>query len=1814
MFNKKKKEPETDKPGDLAADSLETSSKKKSMSAEKKNLNSAEADQDNLSERLDDTKKKIVGHELRPADTKGLNPAEQAEAEKIETEAKTDLSDAKKKSLSGLQNIEKVTFTGAAVDVTSVVKSRAYNAASEAMTASKEELGGGWKGWKKLESYTNKAKEIATKVWKYNYLEQYYHQQAKLKAKGSILEEGNIYASEALSDADKKKSNEEFRRSTLARFTADAKDELVEEKLGEKREELKAETEAEKKIKADLKKIINDYADGRIDEAAFEDAKRSILSELDEYKKANDNSSSGKKEKYEKTELYVDNFLEIAENVRKIKDNIRQAQDHQEKLAQFDFDINLVLGKAKEGVKTETHYNSVDRAIENIRRTKLGGMMNETVLATSVALASSAVSAISQRVARSKALAWGTLGLSAAVAGLYSGLKENQMQKRERQTMERRSAVNAGDPEGRKTDTAKRIAELKADRQNTTNKETLKSIDKELKGLEAGQKKEDEKAKFIYDKEKATDLQTSLAECLYEQGPNGQRIEKNLDSAAEREKLLYALADIEARLELSNERKIDLISYSDLNKVETERLNLLVMRAEAKTRLVKLSDASNDYSAALKSIGSILKSELIKGTDSTGGLDKKDQEFNKYKNKAVVKKVVMSAITGLTVGVVAQEAMAFFSDKAEGLVENLIKGNDRALGYHDTVLQHLLGHHSSGSMHLVPVDHGMVKLPSNCDLVKGADGSFSLMHGSELVAGHLTVNGNGGFTEEAKQILAENQISLNDNQYLIEAGKNVVTHTSGPEDYISKHKGDFHDVSRTRFYGNDTEMYRGSDGKMHGADLNELRAHWGGDHGTGIDAKNNTYVMSAIKMQPDGSFQTVNGTRLSENATQLIKDGKMKFLFSLSKGTQHQVIELAVDPKTGNISVDRGSELGKMLFSEHNGQAVLEAQFAEVATVSGVNASGAEQVHVFATAVGKGLKDIISQAEGPATFGTNTNLDIPRDYDLMPIIPINNRNPLEKVPKRKPGVREILPMYYPAYYGLENSISGGASKIIDEKIEERRSDTLRNNPKAVLDHYLETEKYFQKADPEYFKQIKALANEIGPMGSENKLSVCIPVAGHQEGAQIYESLKNYTYQTASPDNFEICLFVNHPDFDKQGNPVHPDQTLAEIERFKKDYPAVNVKVIYQVIPIDEINIGSIRKTLNDTVLYRHHQRGEKASDLIMVSNDADNYGVDPRYVQSFINEFEKNPKLDGIGGQLDWDPAAYVKYPLIHIGTRLFQYCSSSYRINNKKHNPYINSSGASFAFKSSIYAGIGGYLDDVSGAEDSALGQAIFMARGKTYETQDQLGSASRLFTSARRAINVLIKNNLAPVLQWSQGFSVFDDEIRRTSLKDLAGDKVDYTNPEYLAKLKDGLEQIINQTLTQFGVGGDHKFATLLGRLGIQYEVDSKKNVVITDMSKLVEGLAVYQQEGVLQRKARSGEKGAAEELKKIRQPRLETAAKKKLEAEKIAAREAMAAEAATEEVSANNDVAMSDFYTKDQLNFPITPDLSIVKPLEDGEDTTDIDDDYVRRDQAVISDTENGKVYAGYNKKTKSPVVIKETSKLGPNKIALEEHLETLKFSDPTFFSPLKKIESDNKIMRVYEAAETDLQRYLEKQTNNQLPPKEALSVVIRLSNLVRKLNKLNIVLRDEHPGNIYLFKDGAIKLGDLDDSYINDFTKKGSSGNRFMMAPELFADEKGVTFDKTVDTYALSCSLYRMLVGHWPYSTNEEGMSPEAKQQKYKELHEQEDIKFPDGMSESIRSIIKKGLAVKPGDRYQNAEYFLQDLLRVYHSFEAGSSAE
>ncbi len=417
-----------------------------------------------------------------------------------------------------------------------------------------------------------------------------------------------------------------------------------------------------------------------------------------------------------------------------------------------------------------------------------------------------------------------------------------------------------------------------------------------------------------------------------------------------------------------------------------------------------------------------------------------------------------------------------------------------------------------------------------------------------------------------------------------------------------------------------------------------------------------------------------------------------------------------------------------------------------------------------------------------------------------------------------------------------------------------------------MDHFEEIEKYFLKQDAKYKEELNSVVENSETMDTNCKVAICVPVAGHQEGANIFRTLENYTNQTADNKSFEIVLFVNRPEVSRDGSKIEPDETIPEIKRFKKEYPDIRVRVIEKVLSLEDANMGYIRKFNSDVTLLRHQSRGDSADDLIMVSNDADNKGIATTYVQNLIDKFDENEKTDALFGQLDWDPESYVRNPLVHVGTRLFQYVS----VQIRKKGWNVESSGANFAYRSSIYAGVGGYTSGIHLAEDVNFGQKIKLARENS-EDHTPVGFAgakvSRLYTSSRRAEKAL-REGLSPVEQWDRGFSAFDDEVRKVKWEELTNG-IDFDNKEQVDNFLYELENVVNRTMLKVSGSNNPASDPLLGRalgwLGIKYKITGDHSLKIVDASRLLDGLKEYQKEGLKIMERKTGGKNDKTKLKR-------------------------------------------------------------------------------------------------------------------------------------------------------------------------------------------------------------------------------------------------------------------------------------------------------------------------------------------------------------
>ncbi len=1295
-------------------------------------------------------------------------------------------------------------------------------------------------------------------------------------------------------------------------------------------------------------------------------------------------------------------------------------------------------------------------------------------------------------------------------------------------------------------------------------------------GAESGGERTDKMREFNYGIKRADEIVSAL---------QAVRAKSGLTDADKE-----ILGEVIARFKVEKERSVDLIGAN------------IEEGSKHKTRIKSVTDVKYSLKQSLEKFG-LKESDIQSFVDKhykifIDDIDNKDKLFNKFRHWEMGKAGVIGATMGLAGGAAGQylweqgQELFGFTPKTESAITHL--------------MHYMKGEGSTayaGAMQEIPIaalgeaaHHPTIKIPQGWSLSSaGESNHYDLINADGNKVSDIILNSDGTLDQGSLDELSASGFKVSDQVETVRTSVPDATVPAGKvnpleafKDQLGTHpRTDWHDELGTRyskffnklieFEGKQQMLYleKGADGTVY-INADKIAQNL---------VKNVNEAFAKFGTNPDGSHDS-KLLHLKEQLTMWARSGELhKHLQAAiipTESANRQGLSMLVDGASGNHKIALPPGISR-LFTTPESLKYLHHPLRYIE----LRLNG----HTLATSVGGDMQAVApTPIEKIIETPVHHTEIIPtaHDFDAPPVLPFYPRKALERTPENP----IILPYYL---YGETMTPEK------EEQIRKQLSETLRSNPDANLDHYKEIEEYIGKWNSDYRQEIEKFVREVGPMNEKCRVSVCIPVAGHQEGNSIYKTLENYLNQTIEKGNFEIVLFVNHPENDVNGNKIRPDNTLEEIERFKKDYPGLNVVTMYKSLPLEEVKIGYIRKLLNDTVLMRHHQRGKSVEDLIIISNNADNKGVAPEYIKNFVNKFDENSNIDSYLGQVDWDPEVYIKNPLAHVGTRLFQYIN----IQNRSKGRHIESSGCNFALRSSVYAAVGGYDGEATLGEDNELGAAIKYGRknARVHKGVEYAGArVSRIYSSARR-IEYSLKNGLSPIEQWDNGFSAFDDEVRKVKWN-LKGKAIDYEDVDQVKSLINELENIINRTINRMSswglVSDSLVFKKSLGWLGIKYEMVGDKRIKIINADRLIRDLKVYQSDGLLIRDLKLGKSDAKEKLSKLKSER------------NIVESSAL-------------ENRLVDFYKNDQLILhtnSVIPNLDKIKISANKKKVGDI----LVADDLSIYNGDDSKVLAGYKEGEDKVVILKEVgsntminrleeqgwSGYGLEVSSFDSYLKKKGFSnknvllaDDEFYEVSKS--GSPKLARIYEPALSDLQGFLNR--GGKLSIKESLSVMIRSCDGINGLHKNNIANIDLAPLNILVFKDG-IKITDLDGSSIssdgNKFIRKSLGLNRFICAPELFG--KNNTFDKTVDVYAAGANLYYLLTGKWPYDIDAEttGMSREEVMDKYKPLHMSGNIDIPSNIPVELGRVIKKAMSPNPTDRYQTIEELNNELLNIYES--------
>ena len=312
------------------------------------------------------------------------------------------------------------------------------------------------------------------------------------------------------------------------------------------------------------------------------------------------------------------------------------------------------------------------------------------------------------------------------------------------------------------------------------------------------------------------------------------------------------------------------------------------------------------------------------------------------------------------------------------------------------------------------------------------------------------------------------------------------------------------------------------------------------------------------------------------------------------------------------------------------------------------------------------------------------------------------------------------------------------------------SEILRDSTRErkVIRNYLSSQR------PDYQEELRRLAESLPPMLSECRVAIQIPA--HNEEMNIYHTLKQWASQLSlegelfEPSIYEINVLNNGPRGYKR------DKTLAEVERFQKDFPYVNMNVLDIEFLIETGNVGMARKLLTDILLQRSLNRPNQTGPLYLESADADVLEIDKHTLMKRIQRLDSKAYLDAVAGRLDFCPKILMQNDYLFFFLRakkIAKVLLRDYTLRPDRNNDFsfynrVATSGWNTAFTAEAYALIGGYLP-VKQNESYDMKRRMSIMRG----TADNQGrfipntyTVEKIFTrmqsSPRRHIHAVAKD----------------------------------------------------------------------------------------------------------------------------------------------------------------------------------------------------------------------------------------------------------------------------------------------------------------------------------------------------------------------------------------------------------------------------------------------------------------------------------------
>jgi len=151
---------------------------------------------------------------------------------------------------------------------------------------------------------------------------------------------------------------------------------------------------------------------------------------------------------------------------------------------------------------------------------------------------------------------------------------------------------------------------------------------------------------------------------------------------------------------------------------------------------------------------------------------------------------------------------------------------------------------------------------------------------------------------------------------------------------------------------------------------------------------------------------------------------------------------------------------------------------------------------------------------------------------------------------------------------------------------------------------------------------------------------------------------------------------------------------------------------------------------------------------------------------------------------------------------------------------------------------------------------------------------------------------------------------------------------------------------------------------------------------------------------------------------------------------------------------------------------------------------------------------------------------------------------------------------------------------KKTKNYFTEQEVWKIFIQLLNGLKALHDFKILHRDIKSANVFLFKGGVCKLGDLNVSKV---ARKGlgytQTGTPYYASPEVWEEKP---YDSKSDVWSLGCVMYEMITLRPPFQAK-------SMEELYKKVMRGNYPRIPSKYSEDLSDAIKLMIQVEAGAR-------------------------